>query len=116
MRLVEQGLDEGAVGVSTGLEYVPGVFADFDELAALCRVAAAVGVPYVSHLRSYDGGHAPGMVEARDLGRTTGVPIHVSHLRGRAEPLLATSPTARRTEWTRRSTSTRTSTATPSWR
>ncbi|GAA2758223.1 amidohydrolase family protein [Actinopolymorpha rutila] len=89
VRLVEQGLDEGAVGVSTGLEYVPGVFADFDELAALCRVAAAVGVPYVSHLRSYDGGHAPGMVEARDLGRTTGVPIHASHLRGRSEPLLA---------------------------
>ncbi|MBE1610536.1 amidohydrolase family protein [Actinopolymorpha pittospori] len=89
VRLVEQAIEEGAVGVSTGLEYVPGIFADFDELAALCRVAAAAGVPYVSHLRSYDGGTAPGMLEARELGRATGVPIHVSHLRGRAEPLLA---------------------------
>ncbi|MEQ7125911.1 amidohydrolase family protein [Actinopolymorpha sp. B11F2] len=88
LRLVEQGLDEGAVGVSTGLEYVPGVFADLDELTALCRPAAAVDAPYVSHLRSYDGGRAPGMVEARALGQATGVPVHVSHYRGLAEPLL----------------------------
>jgi N-acyl-D-amino-acid deacylase len=89
LRLVEQGLDEGAVGVSTGLEYVPGVFADLDELTALCRPAAALGAPYVSHLRSYDKGRAPGMVEARTLGQATGVPVHVSHYRGLAEPLLA---------------------------
>lgn len=88
-RLVEQGLEEGAVGVSTGLEYVPGVFADLDELAALCRPAARVGAPYVSHLRSYDGGTAPGMDEARTLGEVAEIPIHVSHYRGRAEPLLA---------------------------
>jgi N-acyl-D-amino-acid deacylase len=87
-RHVEQGLDEGAVGISTGLEYVPGVFADLAELTALCQPAAKVGAPYVSHLRSYDGGRAPGMAEARDLGQATGVPVHVSHYRGLAEPLL----------------------------
>ena len=89
VRLVEEGLAEGAVGVSTGLEYVPGIFADLDELTALCRPAAAAGAPYVSHLRSYDGGTAPGMPEARALGRATGVPVHVSHYRGLADPLLA---------------------------
>jgi N-acyl-D-amino-acid deacylase len=88
VRLVDQGLDEGAVGVSTGLEYVPGIFADLAELVALCRTAARLGAPYVSHLRSYEGGTAPGMDEARELGKVTGVPIHVSHYRGLAEPLL----------------------------
>jgi N-acyl-D-amino-acid deacylase len=89
VQLVQEGLDHGAVGVSTGLEYVPGVFADLAELTALCAPAAAVAAPYVSHLRSYDRGAAPGMTEARDLGRATGVPVHVSHYRGHCEPLLA---------------------------
>lgn len=89
LRLVERGLDEGAVGVSTGLEYLPGGFADLAELVALCRPAARVNAPYVSHLRSYADGRAPGMHEARTLGRESGVPVHVSHYRGRAEPLLA---------------------------
>ncbi len=89
VRLVEEGLADGAVGISTGLEYVPGIFADPAELTALCRPAAALRAPYVSHLRSYDGGRAPGMPEAEALGRTTGIPVHVSHYRGHAEPLLA---------------------------
>ncbi|WP_020576646.1 N-acyl-D-amino-acid deacylase family protein [Actinopolymorpha alba] len=88
VRLVEQGLDDGAVGVSTGLEYVPGAFADLAELTALCRPGARLGAPYVSHLRSYDGGTAPGMPEAQALGRATGIPVHVSHYRGLAEPLV----------------------------
>ncbi len=89
VQLVSEGLDQGAVGISTGLEYVPGVFADLAELTALCAPAAAVGAPYVSHLRSYDRGAAPGMTEARALGRAAGIPVHVSHYRGHAEPLLA---------------------------
>lgn len=87
--LVEAGLEEGAVGISTGLEYVPGTFADLDELTELCRPAAAVGAPYVSHLRSYAGGHAPGVDELAVLSRRSGVPGHISHYRGRAEPLTA---------------------------
>lgn len=89
IELVEDGLAQGAAGVSTGLEYVPGLFADVDELAALCEPAARAGRPYVSHLRSYADGRAPGMGEARELAERTGVPIHVSHYRGQAEPLLA---------------------------
>jgi N-acyl-D-amino-acid deacylase len=96
LRLVEEGLDQGAVGVSTGLEYVPGIFADLAELVALSRPAARVGAPYVSHLRSYDGGTAPGMPEAQAIGEATGVPVHVSHYRGRATPLLERLDTAAR--------------------
>lgn len=86
-RVVERSLEEGAVGISTGLEYVPGVFADLDELTALCQPAARHGAPYVSHLRSYTGGTAPGMGELIDLAIRTGVPAHASHYRGRGEPL-----------------------------
>jgi N-acyl-D-amino-acid deacylase len=87
--LVAQGLDEGAVGVSTGLEYVPGVFADLAELTALCEPAARISAPYVSHLRSYDNGAQVGMAEVAELGKATGIPLHVSHYRGRAEQLIA---------------------------
>lgn len=89
VRMVEEGLSEGAVGVSTGLEYVPGVFADFAELKALSKPAARLSAPYVSHLRSYADGRAPGVAEARTLGRETGGPVHLSHYRGRSEFLLA---------------------------
>ncbi len=87
--LVAQGLDEGAVGVSTGLEYVPGVFADLHELTALCAPAAQIGAPYVSHLRSYDDGARVGMAEAADIGKATGIPLHISHYRGQASRLIA---------------------------
>lgn len=89
VRLVEDGLAQGAVGVSTGLEYVPGVFADLAELKALSAPAARLSAPYVSHLRSYADGRAPGVAEARALGRETGGPVHLSHYRGRSEFLLA---------------------------
>lgn len=89
VRLVETGLEDGAVGVSTGLEYVPGVFADLTELTALCKPAARRHAPYVSHLRSYADGRAPGMTEARILGKESGVPVHVSHYRGKSAALLA---------------------------
>lgn len=86
---VRRGLEEGALGVSTGLEYVPGGFADVDELVALTEPAAAVGAPYVTHLRSYAEGRAPGMPEALEITRRAGAGLHVSHYRGWAEPLLA---------------------------
>ena len=64
-RLVEQGLSDGAVGLSTGLEYLPGRFGGVAEVAALCAPVAAAGLPYVTHMRGYgvtgiarDGGGA----------------------------------------------------------
>ncbi|RKS67890.1 N-acyl-D-amino-acid deacylase [Motilibacter peucedani] len=90
--LVADGLVEGAVGVSTGLDYVPGVFADASELAAVCAPAAAVGGVYVSHLRGYSAARIEhSLAEAAQIGRASGVAVHVSHLHGRAavvEPAL----------------------------
>lgn len=88
VQTVRRSLEEGALGVSTGLEYVPGGFADLDELVALTEPAADHDAVYVSHLRSYADGRAPGMPEALEITRRAGVGLHVSHYRGWAEPLL----------------------------
>jgi N-acyl-D-amino-acid deacylase len=82
-RLVEAGLADGAVGLSSGLEYTPGRYADAAELAYLC--AALDGRPYVTHMRGYEAQTPVGFAEAVEVGRGAGVPVHVSHLHGPAE-------------------------------
>ena len=85
-RLVAAALGDGAVGLSTGLEYVPGAFAAEAELAGICAPVAEAGAVHVSHMRGY-GQRAPGSIA--ELGRVavaSGVRTHVSHLRGRAGP------------------------------
>jgi N-acyl-D-amino-acid deacylase len=86
-KLLEQSLDEGAFGLSTGLDYLPGRFADATELAALCDVAARVGAPYVSHMRGYESAAAQGMAEVRAIAEASGVAVHVSHYHGPANML-----------------------------
>jgi N-acyl-D-amino-acid deacylase len=81
---VEEALDDGAVGLSSGLEYVPGGYADSEELAALCAPVAACGAPYVTHMRGYEGDAWRGLGEAVEIGRKSGVATHVSHLHGPA--------------------------------
>ncbi|MFI6458225.1 amidohydrolase family protein [Streptosporangium amethystogenes] len=83
---VERGLAEGAAGLSTGLEYAPGRYADAAELAALC---APLGrLPYVTHMRGYGAAAPEGMAEATDIARRSGVAVHVSHYHGPAATLL----------------------------
>lgn len=87
--LVEQALDEGAVGLSTGLEYVPGGFADADELAAMCHPLAEHGGVYVSHMRGYEADAWRGLAEASRIGADAGVPVHISHLHGPSRMIVA---------------------------
>ncbi|MDI2132809.1 N-acyl-D-amino-acid deacylase family protein [Yinghuangia seranimata] len=94
--LVERSLDEGACGVSTGLEYVPGRYADTAELAALTRVAARRGLPHVSHMRGYEAAASGAMTELLAVARASGVPTHVSHYHGPADELIALVDDARR--------------------
>ncbi len=84
---VEQGIEDGALGLSTGLDYVPGYFAGTDELIALCEPVARRGGVYVSHLRGY---RASGVAEAADISQRAGVLGHISHYHG---------PTADMVEW-----------------
>lgn len=83
---VERGLDEGAVGLSSGLEYLPGRHASAGELAALC--APLGGLPYVTHMRAYGTNAEVGMAEVREIADRSRAAVHVSHLHGPADVLL----------------------------
>jgi N-acyl-D-amino-acid deacylase len=81
---LEKCLDDGAVGLSTGLDYVPGRFADAAELAALCEVVAAAGGVYVTHMRGYESAAPQGVAEVREIATLSGVAAHISHYHGPA--------------------------------
>lgn len=84
--LVAEGLGAGALGLSTGLDYVPGLFAAADEIAALCRPVADAGGLYVTHLRGgYEENSAAGIAEVVAICRSAGVRGHVSHFHARSD-------------------------------
>lgn len=100
--LLAQGLDEGAVGMSSGLTYTPGMYADTGELAALCAVVASYGGFYAPHTRSYGAGALEAYAEMIGLAKATGCALHLTHAtmnfgvnRGRAPELLAMIARAR---------------------
>jgi N-acyl-D-amino-acid deacylase len=80
--LVEEGLSDGAVGISSGLEYRPGGYADAAEIAALCAPVAVARLPYVTHMRGYGLSAPSGVAEARAIATAAGVPLHISHFHG----------------------------------
>ncbi|GAA1488200.1 amidohydrolase family protein [Brachybacterium sacelli] len=84
--LVARGVADGAVGLSTGLDYTPGIYAADDEIAELCRPLAAAGLPYVTHMRGgYEDNSQVGIEEAARIGLAAGVPVHISHFHTRAD-------------------------------
>jgi N-acyl-D-aspartate/D-glutamate deacylase len=80
-RLVDQGMTDGAWGLSTGLIYNPGTYAKTDELIVLARVAARHGGFYASHIRDEGTGVLAAITEALMIGRAAGLPVHISHLK-----------------------------------
>ncbi len=100
--LVTAGLEEGALGLSTGLSYVPCAHATTDELIALCQPVAEAGGILAIHLRSYGSAILDALDEAISVGLATGVAVQVSHLRvsdpvnwGKAPQIAARLDTAR---------------------
>jgi len=77
--ILAESLLAGAVGMSSGLTYTPGMYADSGELAALCRVVAEHGGYYCPHTRSYGAGALGAYAEMIDLARSTGCPVHLTH-------------------------------------
>ena len=73
-------LDQGSIGLSTGLNEVPSGYSDFDELVSLCRVVKQHDAFYTSHLRDYKFHILEAVQEALDLGRHAQVPVELSHL------------------------------------
>jgi N-acyl-D-amino-acid deacylase len=86
---VERGLSEGAAGLSTGLEYLPGRYAKAAELAELCRPVAAATLPYVTHMRGYGRAAGPALAEALEVGQASGAAVHVSHYHGPGTDLVS---------------------------
>jgi len=93
--IVAAGMRDGAFGLSSGLTYVPGMFADTAELAALCAVVAEHGGFYAPHQRSYGAGALDAYAEMVAIARDTGCALHLTHAtmnfgvnRGRAADLV----------------------------
>ncbi|MFL5792010.1 MAG: amidohydrolase family protein [Actinomycetota bacterium] len=94
--LVREAVADGAVGLSTGLIYVPGIYSDTDEVIALARAAAGKGGLYASHIRGEGRDLFRAVDEALRIGAAAGLRVHISHLKcetsltwGRADELLA---------------------------
>jgi N-acyl-D-aspartate/D-glutamate deacylase len=100
--LLRDELLAGALGLGTGLEYEPDLYAPTAEVLALAREAASHGGRYVSHIRSEDRRFWEAIEEIVSIGREARIPVHISHVKlaqrsliGRAEELLAKLDAAR---------------------
>jgi N-acyl-D-amino-acid deacylase len=83
-QLVQQEMNAGAFGMSTGLFYAPGSYANTDEVIALAEIVAKNNGIYDTHLRdesSYTIGLIPAIEEAINIGRQAHLPIHISHIK-----------------------------------
>lgn len=78
-QLVGAAMHEGAFGLSTGLLYLPGTYANTDEVVALAQVASDSGGIYTSHLRKEGIGLLDGVGEAMEIGRRAHIPVVLTH-------------------------------------
>ncbi len=93
--LLRSELNSGAVGLSTGLEYEPGIYSSKTEVLLLAQQTAQRGGRYISHMRSEDRWFEDSIEEIIEIGRVTGMPVQISHIKlamkrlwGSAEKLL----------------------------
>ena len=83
-KLVASAMAQGALGLSSGLYYVPGSYASTDEVVALAKVAAESGGIYESHIRdesTYNIGLVAAVDEALTIGRRADIPVHLAHIK-----------------------------------
>jgi len=100
--LVREEMAAGALGLSTGLEYDPGIYSSPSEVLELAKVAGAMGGRYISHMRSEDRNFWQALDELINIGRVAKVPVQVSHMKlamralwGQGDRLVATLDRAR---------------------
>lgn len=100
--LVRMGMEAGALGLSTGLEYDPGIYSDPEEVIELARVAAEYGGHYISHMRSEDVALESSIQELLRIGDESEIPVQISHFKlarrglwGAANRILAILDSAR---------------------
>ena len=100
--LVIEEMRAGALGLSSGLEYDPGIYSSHEELVELATATSSLGGRYISHIRSEDRAFWSAIEEIVDIGRQARLPVQVSHTKlamrslwGRADSLLARLDAAR---------------------
>ena len=101
--LLQQDMEAGAFGLSTGLEYDPGIYSGNDEIVQLAKVVAPYGGRYISHIRSEDRYFWKAIDEIITVGKEAKIPVQVSHIKlamhtiwGKADSLLALLDAARK--------------------
>jgi len=101
--LLQQDMESGALGLSTGLEYDPGIYSSNEEVLQLAKVVAPFGGRYISHIRSEDRYYWKAIDEIITIGKEAKIPVQVSHIKlamhniwGKADSLLALFDNARK--------------------
>jgi N-acyl-D-aspartate/D-glutamate deacylase len=95
IELLEQAMREGAAGLSSGLFYADGTFATTEEVIALCRVVARRGGIYDSHIRAESSrgiGLLGAVDEAIEIGRESGIPVHIAHVKALGRDVWGQAP------------------------
>jgi N-acyl-D-aspartate/D-glutamate deacylase len=90
--LVDKAMQDGAVGLSTGLIYVPGTYAKTDEIVDLAKVAARYGGLYATHMRNEGEKVADAIRESIQIGEQAGLPVEISHFKISSKKLWGQSP------------------------
>ncbi|HEY8225333.1 MAG TPA: D-aminoacylase [Pyrinomonadaceae bacterium] len=90
--VVEQAMKDGAVGLSTGLIYVPGTYAKTDEIVTLAKVAARYHGLYATHMRNEGDKVADAIRESIQIGEQAGLPVEISHFKISNKKLWGQSP------------------------
>ena len=90
-KLVERAMKQGAVGLSTGLIYIPGTYSKTPEVVGLAKVAAQYGGVYTSHIRNEGEKVSDAIAEAIIVGREAQIPVEISHFKIAFKPLWGKS-------------------------
>lgn len=101
--LVTQAMKDGAVGLSTGLIYLPGMYSNTEEVIGLAKTAASFNGVYASHIRNEENGVVDAINEAINIGKAANIPVQISHFKlsgpanwGRSKETLPLIEQARR--------------------
>ena len=79
-RIVREAMADGAMGLASGLSYVPNIYMSTEELTELAKEAAAAGGIYATHARTVNGQDPAAIQEAISIGEKAGLPVHFFHL------------------------------------
>ena len=83
---VEEAMEAGAFGLSTGLTYVPGAYSETQEIVELAKVSARYGGIYATHMRDEAAGLLDSIEESIEIGKQAGLPVQISHHKAMGRP------------------------------